>query len=73
MTSMDILAEENRKHVMKIVDRRTEEVAYRDSLDLKKSADLVTAYSRVFAEDGGLYNLYRRVFSVPVREVSLME
>ena len=73
MTSMDKLAEENREHVMKLVNYRTEEVAHRDKLDIQKSAERVTAYSRVFGEDRDLYNLYRRVFSVPVGKVSLAE
>ena len=66
MADMNKIAEENREHVMKLVDYRTLEAAHRDKLDLKKSADLVTAYSRVFAEDPGLYDLYRRVTSVSV-------
>ena len=73
MTALDKMARENRERVMKLIDNRTEAVAHRDKLDIQKSAERVTAYSRVFAEDRDLYNLYRRVFSVPVGKVSLTE
>jgi hypothetical protein len=52
---------------------KTEEIARRDNLDLRKPTDVVTAYARVCNEDPGFYDFYRRVFSVPVREVSLMQ
>ena len=71
MTSMDKLTEDNRKRIMKLVGYRTEEVAYRDKLNLQKSAD--RAYSKVFAKDRDLYNLYRRVFNVPIGMVSLTD
>jgi hypothetical protein len=73
MTGLDKMARENRERVMKLIDYRTEAVAHRDKLDIQKSAERVTAYSRVFAEDRDLYNLYRRVISVPVGKVSLTE
>jgi hypothetical protein len=73
MTGLKKMAEENRKHVMKIADDKAEAVAYRDKLDLKNPTDRETAYSRACTEDREFYNLYRRVISVPVREASLME
>ena len=73
MTGLDKMARENRERVMKLIDNRTEAVAHRDKLDIQNPADRVTAYSRVFAEDRDLYNLYRRVVSVPVGKVSLTE
>ena len=73
MTALDKMARENRERVMKLIDNRTEAVAHRDKLDIQKSAERVTAYSRVFAEDRDLYNLYRRVFSVPVGRISLTD
>jgi hypothetical protein len=69
-TSMEKLERENREYVMKRVEHKTEEVAHRDKLDLDNPADRVKAYSRACAEDRDLYNLYRRVMSVPVRDVS---
>jgi hypothetical protein len=73
MTGANKIATETRERVFKLVEYRTEEVAYHDKLNLQKSADRVTAYSKVFAEDRDLYNLYRRVISVPVGMVSLMD
>ena len=73
MTDLNKIAAENRERVMKLVDYRTEEVAHRDKLDLHNPADRVTAYSKVCTEDHDLYNLYRRVISVPLREVSLAD
>ena len=73
MTTLDKIAEENREHVMKLVDYRTEAVAHRDKLDIQKSAERVRVYSKVFAEDRDLYHLYRRVFSVPVCRVLLID
>ena len=66
MTALEKMAVENRERVMKLIDSKTEDVARRDNLDLNKPADLVTAYSKVCTEDPGLYDLYRRVSSVPV-------
>jgi len=55
MTTLDKIAAENRERVMKLIDYRTEAVAHRDKLDIQKSAERVTAYSGVFAEDRDLY------------------
>jgi len=55
MTALEKMAIENRQHVMKLIDYRTEDVAWRDNLDLKKPADLVTAYSTV-CTDPELHN-----------------
>ena len=73
MTAMEKISAENYERVMKLVDSKTEDVARRDNLDLKKPADLVTAYSTVCIEDPELYDLYRRVSSVPVGEISLID
>jgi hypothetical protein len=66
MTAMEEFEAETRKYVMRLIDSKTEDVARRDHLDLQKPADLVMAYSKVCTEDPGLYDLYRRVSSVPV-------
>jgi hypothetical protein len=71
MTALDRLAGENREHVLRLLEYKTEEVAHRDKLDLRIPADLVRANSTVCNEDGEFYNLYRRVISVPVREISI--
>jgi len=68
---LEKMAVENRERVMKLIDSKTEDVARRDNLDLNKPADLVTAYSKVCTEDPGLYDLYRRVSSVPIGKISL--
>jgi hypothetical protein len=73
MTALERINRENRERVLKIVESKTEQVAYREKLDLRNPADRVTAYTKVFNEDHDLYNLYRRVFSVPVRAVSLVD
>ena len=73
MNALDRFAQETREHVLQRINYRAEEIARRDNLDLKRPSDLVSAYSRVCNEDPDSYDLYRRVFSVPVREVSLME
>ena len=66
MTAMEKLEAETRERVAKLIASKTEDVARRDNLDLHKSGDLVLAYSKVFKEDPGLYDLYRRVSSVPI-------
>ena len=66
MNAMEKLESENRQHIVKLVSYRVEEIAARDKLDLKKSADHVTAMSRAFAEDRELYDLYRTITNVPV-------
>lgn len=71
MTALDKIAAENRERVMKLVDYKAQEVAHRDNLDLKNPSDLVTAYSRAGNEDRALYDLYRRVSSVPIGKISL--
>ena len=73
MTAMEKFAAETRERLIKHIDYRTEEVARRDNLDLKKPGDLVAAYSKVFKEDPGLYDLYRRVISVPIGKISLID
>lgn len=73
MTAMEEFEAETRERVMKLIDSKTEDVARRDHLDLKKPADLVTAYSTVCTEDRGLYDLYRRVSSVPIGKISLID
>ena len=73
MTAMEKISAENCERVMKLVDSKTEDVARRDNLDLKKPADLVKAYSTVCTEDRGLYDLYRRVSSVPIGKISLID
>ena len=73
MTAMEKLEAETRQRVMHLIESKTEDVARRENLDLKKPADLVKAYSAVCTEDPDLYNLYRRVSSVPVRKLSLAD
>ena len=66
VTGLEKMEAQTREHVMRLIDSKTEDIARRDHLDLKKPADLVKAYSTVCTEDPGLYDLYRRVSSVPV-------
>ncbi len=74
MKALDRFAEETRKRVIAAINCRTEEIARRDNLDLKQPSRSCEVHTQEFCtEDRGLYNLYRRVFSVPVREVSLIE
>jgi len=73
MTTIQKFEAETRERLIKHIDYRTEEVARRDNLDLQKSGDLVLAYSKVFKEDPGLYDLYRRVRSVSVGKISLID
>ena len=73
MNAVDRFAQETRESVLQHINYRAEEIARRDNLDLKNPTDLVTAQCRVLNEDPQLCDLYRRAFSVPVREASLME
>jgi hypothetical protein len=71
MTLMEKIAAENRERVSKLMEDMIEAVAHRSKLNLSIPSEWMTACSRACAEDRELYNLYRRVMSVPVREVSL--
>jgi len=73
MTAMEKVEAETRERVMQLIDSKTEDVARRDNLDLKKPVDLVTAYSKVCTEDPQLYNLYRRVSTLPVGKILLKD
>ena len=73
MTAIKKIEAETRERVVKLINSKTEYVARRDNLDLKNPADLVTAYSKVCTEDPDLYNLYRRVSTVPIGRISVRE
>ena len=73
MTAIEKIEAETRERVMKLINSKTEYVARRDNLDLKNPADLVTAYSKICTEDPELYNLYRRVSSLPIGKISLTD
>ncbi len=47
--------------------------ANRNNLDLKKSADRLTAQANAFAEDLGLYKRYAAANAVSVGKVPLMD
>jgi hypothetical protein len=64
---------ETRERVAKLIASKTEDVARRDNLDLQKPGDLVRAYSKVCTEDPELYDLYRRVSTVPIGKISLKD
>ena len=60
MTTMEEFEAETREYVMRLIDSKAEDVARRDNLDLKKPADLVTAYSTV-CTDPELHNYLQPV------------
>ena len=73
MTAMEKISAENCERVMKLIDSKTKDVARRDNLDIQNPGDLVTAYSKVCTEDPQLYNLYRRVSTLPVGKILLKD
>jgi len=73
MTAVEKIEAETRERVAKLIASKTEDVARRDNLDLQKPGHLVAAYSKVFKEDPGLYDLHRRVNSMAVGSKLLNE
>jgi hypothetical protein len=64
---------EERDAINAEIHYRLEWVAYRDKLDLNKPADWLTAQTKVFAEDPGLYKRHQAANTVHVGAGSLTD
>jgi hypothetical protein len=65
--------DDEREDVNAEVHYRIEMVAYRDKLDLDKSAERLAAQTKVFTEDPGLYKRYIAANTVRVGKASLTD